>query len=144
MGFWRYPADRRTDKIKGEKISFWILRFPLQVPARSAGRITAQGQERRLPCCCAPGCPVSPGRSRSSTRTEVSIGETGTGGRRPQAAWRKGEDSDCGLHQYSTSGTKDNKSLWCSAHHGTLFIWQLQGLFHNAAHTHGFENWFFS
>lgn len=79
MGFWMYPANRRIDKIKDENIYSWILCFPLQVPARLAGRITAQGPERRLPCCCAPGCPVSRGRSRSSTRTEESFRETGTG-----------------------------------------------------------------
>lgn len=44
--------------------------LPWQVPVRLAGRITARGPGRRRPCCCAPGCPVSPGRSRSATRTE--------------------------------------------------------------------------
>lgn len=78
MVFWKYPADRKTDKLKGEKIPSWIFCFPPQVPARSAGRIIAQGPGRRLPCCCAPGCPVSQARSRSSTHTEGSIRETGT------------------------------------------------------------------
>jgi len=123
----------------GGKISPWILCFPLQVPARSAGRITAQGQGRRPPCCCAPGCLVSRGRGRSGTRTEGSF--AGVRGKREEPR---------PSHQYSTSGTKNTKSLWCIMGHNSsdncrdCFIIQRTRT-HTHTHTHSFfKNLLFS
>lgn len=115
MGPWRCRVTGRR-KRNGGKISPTILCFPLQVPARSAGRITAQGRGRRWPCCCAPGCLVSRERRRSSTRTEGTIGgERGEG----QEETPGEESGPVDSHQYSTSGTKDTKSLWCIMGHNS-------------------------
>lgn len=126
---WRYSCWQFTRFKKTGLKDIICCALPSQGPVRLAGRITAQGPGRRLPCCCVPGCPASPGRSGNITRTEESEGRT----RGPlKGEWPVQE----------------------SRHHhgrGPWLIWQLQGLIDYAAHahtctharTHSSENWLF-
>lgn len=49
-----------------------ISLFCPQALVRSAGRIIARGRAPPLPCYCALGWPVSPGRNKSNTRIKIT------------------------------------------------------------------------
>lgn len=65
-------------------------------------------------CCCAPGCPVSQGRSKSSTLTEESMRETGTG--RDLGRYDKRERTLC------THTSTAHQAPKTSSHYGALHI----------------------
>lgn len=145
------PTDR-ADKRKGVELwsrSLFVLFFKayiyffiflLQAPVRLAGHITALGPERRPPCCSAPGCPVSPGRSRSITRTEggarESRGERGRRVVRHKGRWREGNCDSVEIMGRQSSDWTAGTHLLCThtrtcarthppARHKKRFCWKL-------------------